>query len=181
MDGPKPLTTYQTYKMIEEISGFAEGLYDAHKFPVHCSNIGNHATKLNELLGEENCTIHERGNLMRTIETFVKNDKRYLLIAGAEYGANFDWSKIQFILKYPFAGFDDRVRVLEKTMGKEKFNAWYNGDARIRLIQQVGRNCRGFGDFGATIILDSKFMEDYKQNKMLYPDWFRQSFDGVVY
>jgi len=34
---------------------------------------------------------------------------------------------------------------------------------------------------GFTVILDAKFYEDYSRNKMLYPEWFRESFDGVVY
>ena len=73
------------------------------------------------------------------------------------------------------------MRVLERVMGKAKFNRYYANDARTRLIQQSGRNVRGAGDFGVTIIIDSKFMEDWKENKMLYPDWFRESFDGKVY
>jgi len=143
---------------------------------VKCSNC-----KREWLVGEERCTMHIRGNLMKTLTDFQNNEMQYLLIAGAEHGADLDWSKVQFVLKYPFGSLDDRARSLETIMGKPAFNAYYNGDARTRLIQSAGRNCRGEGDVGFTVILDAKFYEDYSRNKMLYPAWFRESFDGVVY
>lgn len=132
-------------------------------------------------IGEDVCTMHERGNLMRTIETFTSSTKRYLLVASAEYGADFGWCKVQFILKYPYPSLDDRMRTLEKTMGPVKFNQFYNGDARNRFIQQCGRNVRGFGDFGVTIVLDSKAHEDFSRNKDKYPEWFRESYDPKPY
>jgi hypothetical protein len=167
--------------MIEEISGISEVKYDTHKWVVHAGNIGNHGIKVTELLGKENCTLHEKGNLMKTIDDFVQSDNRYLIVAGADYGGSFDWCKVQFILKFPFANLDERMRVLERTMGKDKFNRFYTNEARSRFTQSVGRNCRGFNDFGVTIVLDSKFWEDWQNNKMLYPDWLRQSFDEKVY
>lgn len=40
---------------------------------------------------------------MQTIDTFIASDKRYLLVASAEYGADFTWCDCQFILKFPYA------------------------------------------------------------------------------
>jgi hypothetical protein len=168
-------------KMIEEISGFAEGLYDTKQFVIHAGNIGNFGESICNLLGKEDCTLHQRGNLMKTISDFLKDKKRYLVVAGADYGGSFDWCRVQYILKFPFATLDERMRVLEKVMGREKFNQFYMSDARTRFTQQVGRNCRGWGDFGCTIVLDAKFWEDWKINKLLYPDWLRSSFDEKVY
>ena len=130
---------------------------------------------------EDVCTMHERGNLMQTIDKFTASTKRYLLVASAEYGADFGWCKVQFILKYPYPSLDDRMRTLEKTMGPQKFNAFYNNDTRNRFIQIAGRNVRGFGDFGATIILDSKAHEDFTRNKNMYPEWFRDAYDTRPY
>ena len=203
---------------IETITAVAEGMYDTHKFPIHCGNIGTHATALNNLLGpdrkhlycnvcgervedispeaqmvkcpkcgrkwearEERCTMHKAGNLMQTIDTFVENDMRYLLIAGADYGGNFDWAKLQIILKFPYGSLDEKMRVLERTMGKKKFNKYYVNEAISRFVQQCGRTCRGFGDFGVTIVLDSKMMDVYRENPESFPDWWKQTFDGKCY
>ncbi len=179
--GMKPWLIERAAEKIKEISEVAEGLYDTDRFCIHCANLKTHAQGLYDILGADLCTLHEKGNLMQTIDKFVASDKRYLLVAGAEYGASFDWCKVQFILKFPYGNLDERARTLERVMGKEAFGKHYVGDARIRLVQQAGRNCRGFGDFGVTVILDSKFADDYREHGGEYPDWFRNSFDGKVY
>ena len=204
---------------INTIADIAEGMFDTHKFPVHCGNIGTHATALNNLLGpdrkalfcqtcgeqvsedigheeqdvkcekcgrkwhvlEDRCTMHIKGNLMETIEGFALNDKRFLLVAGADYGGDMTWANVQFVLKYPYASLDERMRVLERVMGKEKFNRWYKNDARSRHIQQAGRVCRGWGDFGVTIQLDTKCREEYERDMQNYPEWYRSCYDMKVY
>jgi Rad3-related DNA helicase len=125
--------------------------------------------------------MHERGNLMGTIDTFVASDKRYLIIAGADYGGDFSWAKVQFVLKFPYASLDERMRTLERVFGKQKFNEYYVGEAISRIVQQTGRVCRGSGDFGATVIMDAKFMEIYRVQLSKFPQWFKDSFDGVTY
>ncbi len=129
----------------------------------------------------EQCTMHRAGNLMQTIESYLASGKRYLLIASAEYGADFGWNTVQIVLKYPYSTLDPRMRTLEKIMGKQKFNAFYKKEARNRIVQQCGRNVRGFGDFGVTVVLDSKFLEEYKSDKAQFPAWFRESFDEKTY
>lgn len=179
--GMKPWLIERAAEKIKDISEVAEGLYDTDRFVVHAGNLSNHAPKLLEALGAGVCMMHERGNLMGTIDKFVKSDKRYLILAGADFGGDFSWAKVQFVLKFPFASLDERMRTLERVMGKEKFGDYYTGEAISRCVQQSGRVCRGAGDFGVTIILDAKFMEIYKQNGSKFPGWFKESFDGKAY
>lgn len=157
------------------------GLYNSRKFVVHCGNIGNHATKLFDILGADNCVLHEAGNLMGTIDKFKENNKRYLLVASAEYGADFTFCNCQFILKVPYASYDDKMKALERKMGREKFNKWYTTDAIFKIIQQSGRVCRGAGDFGCTFILDSKYSEVIKQYGSVLPEWFKERMVEGVY
>jgi hypothetical protein len=179
--GMKPWLIGKAAEQIEAISIIAEGKYDTHKFPIHAGNLGNHGTKLLEALGEDQCIMHERGNLMGTIEKFEASDKRYLIIAGADFGGDFTFAKVQFVLKFPYASLDERMRTLERVMGKAKFNQYYTNEAITRVVQACGRVCRGYGDFGVTIVLDSKFMEVYRQKKRVFPDWFCDSFNEKVY
>lgn len=168
-------------KAIAEISTYMELMYDADRVVVHCGNIGTHATGLFRILGEDDCILHESGRLAETIEKYLKSGKKYLLVAAAEYGADFEWCKLQFILKFPYPNLDERMRTLERTMGKEAFRKYYEGEARTRVIQMSGRNVRGFDDFGITISLDTKCYEDYVRNPEMYPDWYRQRIDVRCY
>ena len=167
-------------EFIDPISRIFTSMYGSKKFVIHCGNIGQHATRALQLLGENNCTIHERGLLMQTIEKFLANDKRYLLVASAEYGLDASWCECQFILKFPYANKDERMKALEVKLGKEKFRRWYTIDAINRCVQQTGRVGRGFDSFGATFILDSSFGHVYKQYKAVFPEWFKERLMGDI-
>jgi hypothetical protein len=168
-------------KAIAEISTYMELVHDADRVVIHCGNIGTHATSLYNILGEDDCTLHQSGKLAETISTYLKSSKKYLLVAAAEYGMDADWCKLQFILKFPYPNLDERMRTLERTMGKVDFKAYYEGEARVRTIQMSGRNVRGFDDFGVTIVLDSKCYDDYVKNTGKYPAWFQERVDPKVY
>lgn len=167
-------------KAIAEISMWMDMVYDADRVVVHCGNIGTHATSLYEILGEQDCVIHEAGKLQETIDKYLASGKKYLLVAAAEYGGDFGWCKLQFILKFPFPNLDERMNTLKRSMGPT-FSGWYAGEARTRVIQMAGRNVRGFDDFGITVCLDSKVHEDYVRNKEKFPDWFRERVDERCY
>jgi hypothetical protein len=160
-------------KSIEEISEYMGMVYDADRIIVHCGNIGTHATGLYRILGSDQCTLHQSGKLQETIDTFLKSDKKYLLVAAAEYGMDATWCKCQFILKFPYPNLDERMNTLKRSMGTA-FSGWYAGEARTRVVQMAGRNVRGWDDFGVTICLDSKIQEDYARNTGKYPEWFRE-------
>jgi Rad3-related DNA helicase len=162
------------------MSRIFSAMYGSKKFIVHCGNIGQHATRALQLLGANECTIHEKGQLMQTIEKFTESDKRYLLVASAEYGLDAPWCDCQFILKVPFASKDDHMKALEVKMGKTAFRKWYTMDALTRLVQQAGRIGRGYDSFGATFILDGKFREVYRQYQGAFPGWFKERLLGDI-
>lgn len=168
-------------KSIAEISTYMEMCHDADKVVVHCGNLGTHAASLYKILGEGDCVIHQSGKLAETIDAYLKSGKKYLLVAAASHGGDFGWCKLQFILKFPYPNLDERMRTLERTMGKEAFRSYYEGEARCQVIQMAGRNVRGFDDFGVTIMLDSKCYEDYARNKNMYPGWFNERVDMRCY
>lgn len=177
----QPFLLENAADFIKTMSAIFEGLYSSQKFVVHCGNVGQHATAMNEYLEPANCILHERGNLMGTLEKFIASDRRYLLVASAEYGADFSWCNCQFVLKFPYASYDDRLKALERKLGKEQFKKFYEMDAINRLIQQCGRVGRGWDSFGCTFILDSKFGEIYGQYKNAFPQWFRERMCGEVF
>lgn len=166
--------------IIKELSDYFEMVYDNKRVIIHTGNLGLHASSIFNILGEENCTLHTAGKLAETIEKYLATDKRYLLVASSEYGLDAHWSKLQFSLKHPYPNLDERMNTLRRVMGPE-FASFYDAQARTRIIQLSGRNCRSFGDFGVTVFLDSKTYDDYSRNPNVYPDWMRTRVDPRQY
>ena len=110
---------------------------------------------------------------MGTMEKFLESDTRYLLIASGEYGADLSWCNCQFIVKFPYASLDDRMRALERKVGKDAFDKFYTVDAISRFVQCCGRVGRGWDSFGATFVLDSKALEVYNRYSNAFPAWFK--------
>lgn len=167
-------------KAIKEISDYFEMVYDNNVVIVHCGNLGTHAKSLFDVLGQENCTMHEAGKLAETLDRHTRSGKRYLLVASAEYGLDASNVMLQFLLKFPFPTLDEKMNTLKRTMGPG-FSAYYAGEARTRVIQASGRVGRGFNDFGVTICLDSKIHEDYVKNTEKYPGWYRERVCRTVF
>jgi len=145
------------------------------KAPIHCGNLGKHGLTIYELLvaGGYEAVLMEEGNQMEAIKQFLQEDVDFLCAVSIEYGFDWSFSPIQYILKVPFADLGDpRLRAIKKLLGS-KFHEWYNWDALSRLIQACGRNSRNPNDFGITIILDSCFGRLYKRFEDRIPKWFK--------
>lgn len=170
----------QAGRAIAEISDYFDMVYDNKVVIVHCGNLGTHAKSLFDVLGNDNCTLHEAGKLAETLDRHTKSGKRYLLVASAEYGLDSRNVMLQFILKFPFPTLDEKMNTLKRTMGPA-FSSYYAGEARTRVIQAAGRVGRGFNDFGVTICLDSKIHEDYVRNVEKYPKWYRERVCRTVF
>jgi hypothetical protein len=167
-------------KAITEISDHFDMVYDNEHIIIHSGNLTTHAQGIYKLLGADQCTLHQSGKLQETISDYLLSEKRYLIVASAEYGMDASWAKLQFILKFPYPTLDERMRTLERTMGPD-FKAFYEGETRTRIIQMAGRNVRGFDDFGVTVCLDSKINDDYTRNRNRYPMWFQTRVDTRLY
>ena len=174
--------TMHNEHLLLDASKFISNLYLVHKnmfgnekAVIHCGNLGRHGLLLNEHLQKEGYTtiLHESGKLKQTLERFLSTDTQFLLVVSAEYGLDFKTVSLQFILKFPYAAKDERLRALEKSIGKKAFDEYYTMDAFNRLIQQAGRVGRGASSFGTTFILDSKFKEMYNKYKKALPGWFK--------
>jgi Rad3-related DNA helicase len=170
----------QAARTIVEISTHMDCVYDAEKVIIFCGNLGTHAASLYKILGDDDCILHQSGQLAESLERYKQSPKKYFLVAGAEWGLDAGFCKLQFLLKHPFPNLDERARTLQRVMGPG-FNSYYEGEARNRVTQTFGRNSRGFGDFGITVCLDTKTLEDYQKNKQCYPEWLQQRIDDRVY
>ena len=167
-------------KAITEISDHFDMVYDNEHVIIHAGNLGTHSNGIRKSLGDDNCVMHTAGRLSETISDYLLSGKRYLIVAAASHGGDWDWCKLQFVLKFPYPALDERMRTLERNMGPA-FKDFYDSDARTQIIQISGRNCRGYDSFGVTVMLDSKCLDDYAKNKSRYPEWFRARVDTRCY
>ena len=161
------------YDIISIIFKIFKQRFGIQKAVIHAGNLDNHAALLNDRLKEQyKTTVHTRGHLMETLETFMHTDSNFCLVTSAEFG----WDvppeiSLQFVLKFPYMPRNERLLALEKTIGREEFKKFYEYDAMSRLIQGSGRVGRGTS-FGATFILDTKFGEIYEKYLPVMPKWF---------
>jgi len=171
------------YKFITYWFDMFQRLFGAKKTVVHTGNLAKHAAALYNFFnadGRYKTVLHEKGNLKGTIDDFLADSEaQILLVTAGEYGLNLKEILVQFVLKIPYATYDDRVRALEKRLGKDKFKEWYDWDSVSRVIQGAGRISRGSGDRGCTFLMDSKFFELYKQYHDNMPSWFLDRLVGV--
>lgn len=158
-----------------------KNMFEGKKAVIHCGNLGRHGTIMNEHLKSEGykTILHESGKLKQTLDTFLATDTQFLLVVSAEYGFDFKNISLQFVLKVPFAAMDERLRALERSIGKAKFKKWYSNDALNRMTQQCGRVGRGANSFGTTFILDSKFKEMYNKYRNVLPRWFVERLEMI--
>ena len=180
--------TLHNEHLLKEAAQFISNLYLVHKnmfggekAVIHCGNLGRHGLIMNDYLQQEcyKTILHESGKLKQTLERFLSTDTQFLLVVSAEYGFDFKDISLQFVLKVPFAAMDERLRALERSIGKPSFNEWYTMDTLNRLVQQTGRIGRGADSFGTTFILDSKFKEMYNKYKKALPQWFAERLQMV--
>jgi len=147
------------------------------KAPVHCGNLSKHGLRVYELFkaNGRKALLMEEGKQNVYVEEFIKGDYDFFCAVAVEYGYDWGFSPIQYILKVPFADLKDpRLEAIRKQLGQEKFDEWYGWDALSRLIQACGRNARTPNDFGITIILDSCFGWLYNRFKDKIPKWFKE-------
>jgi hypothetical protein len=146
------------------------------KTPIHCGSLRRHGTFVADILKNngQSVILHEEGKLDETIRKFKEGDYDFLCVVAAEYGGDWYWCPLQFILKVPYANpYDPRELAIKRRFGEEIWRKRYEWDALSRLIQACGRNARRPDQFSVSIILDKKFEELYAKYENLIPQWFK--------
>jgi len=158
----------ETYDYIVKLTGMK-------KAPIHTGNLGKHGKMVYDLLIENgrSAILMEEGKQLKAIQEFLNSDVDFLCAVAIEYGYDWGFSPVQYVLKVPYAYYGDpRIMAIKKLL-RDKFDEWYSWDAMSRLIQACGRNARNPNDFGITFILDSHFGLLYEKFKHKLPEWFK--------
>jgi len=146
------------------------------KTPIHCGSLSRHGTFIADILKNngKQVLLHKEGHLDETIKMFREKDYDFLCVVAAEYGADWYWCPLQFVVKVPYADASDpREQAIRKRFSEEEWKRRYDWDALSRLVQACGRNARKPEQFSVTVILDQKFEEVYTRYYHLVPQWFK--------
>ena len=136
------------------------------------------ARKLRQLLADEPRLIwHDKSDKARKYSEFRQSEDGVLVASGMYEGIDLplDAGRWQVIAKVPYPSLGDPVT----SYLAEQDPTYYAWETAKVVIQACGRICRRMDDFGVTYIVDSSFEKLYTQNANLFPDYFRDSLQGV--
>ena len=108
-------------------------------------------------------------------EFYADKGNKVFISPTCQQGVDFkyDRAKFQIILRVPYPNASD---LFVKGMLNRKDYFWYKYQALVIFGQQLGRVVRAEDDFGATILLDSRFSKFLKENWSMFPSWLTTSF-----
>ena len=110
------------------------------------------------------------------LEEFKRAPNGTVLVASSlERGVNLpgDLCRIVVVMKVPFLNLGDKQISTRLHADKKSGQLWYAVNAIRTLIQMCGRGIRSAEDQCEIYILDTQFERLYRENKYLFPQWWR--------
>ncbi|MDD4986469.1 MAG: ATP-dependent DNA helicase [Dehalococcoidales bacterium] len=110
------------------------------------------------------------------LEEFKRAPNGTVLVASSmERGVNLpgDLCRVAVVMKVPFLNLGDKQISTRLHSDKKSGQLWYNVSAIRTLVQMCGRGIRSAEDRCDIYILDAQFERLYRENKFLFPEWWR--------
>jgi Rad3-related DNA helicase len=86
-----------------------------------------------------------------------------------------DQCRVVVIMKTPFLNLGDKQISTRLHSDKKGGQLWYNVAAIRTLVQMSGRAMRSSEDHCEIYILDAQFGRLYREDKFLFPEWYRSA------
>jgi len=112
------------------------------------------------------------------LEEFKSAPPGTVLVASSmERGINLsdDLCRVVVVMKTPFLNLGDKQVSTRLHADKKGGQLWYNVAAIRTLVQMTGRAMRSAEDHCEIYILDAQFGRLYKENRFLFPKWWREA------
>ena len=156
-------TIIDNIRKIMEVYGDAKGLIHAPSY-----FLGQQIAKA--LVDTGRIRYHDKETFKDSLDDFYDSkDPEVFLSPTCQQGIDFkdDRARFQIIVRIPYAPTKSPfVKVKSKSDSR-----WANLQALIVFGQQLGRINRNESDYGATILLDSRFPSFISRNNSLLPGW----------
>ena len=130
----------------------------------------NAGAELFHAMKNKRLVLHGPADFQSSLETFYKTKGNKVFVSPTcQQGVDFkdDRARFQIILRVPYLNTGDEF--IKHKLKKDY--SWYNYHALVIFGQQIGRINRSEKDFGATILLDSRFPDFIRKNSSLLPRW----------
>lgn len=128
-------------------------------------------------LGSPRVVTHSAADFSSSLEEFYKSpDPEVFVSPVCQQGVDFkeDRARFQIILRVPYMS--TGAKFVEDKV-KNDF-PWYNYQALIVFGQQVGRVNRSETDYGATFLMDERFVKFIRKNSKVLPSWLK---DAIIW
>jgi len=112
------------------------------------------------------------------LDEFKQADNGAVLVASSmDRGIDLpdDLCRVVVVMKFPYLNLGDKQISTRLYSDKKNGQLWFIVSAIRTLIQMTGRAMRSADDYCEIYILDAQFERIYKQNRYLFPEYWRQA------
>lgn len=126
--------------------------------------------------GRKVMTYRDSSEKETILERFTNTPSAVLIGPSIGRGTDFkdDAARINIICKVPYPFLGDK-QVSTRVYDSEGGNLWYRTKTVREIVQMTGRTTRSETDWSLTYILDSQAMKLLRENKSLFPEWWREA------
>jgi len=163
-------------QMVTNIKKVMEIFHDV-KGIIHTPSYMASLTVYNALKDTGRVVKHDKDNFSHELSKFYDSDKSSVFISpicAEGIDLKEDRARWQIILRVPYPSTADPLMA---KMVKENFT-YYNYRTLVTFGQMLGRVNRSETDYGATILMDSRFVQFIARNKSLLPKWV---LEAIIY
>lgn len=106
---------------------------------------------------------------------YSTNNNAVLLAPSMDRGYDFvgDLARVVVIAKVPFPSLGDKQ--ISARLRAPGGGSWYRVKTVRTIVQMTGRGVRGIDDWAHSYVLDSQFMKLWKENRTMFPQWWRDA------
>ena len=107
--------------------------------------------------------------------SYSANNNAVLLAPSMDRGYDFvgDLARVVIIAKVPFPSLGDKQ--ISARLRAPSGGQWYRVKTVRTMVQMTGRGVRGIDDWAHSFILDSQFMKLWRENRGLFPQWWKDA------
>jgi Rad3-related DNA helicase len=150
--------------------------YPNEKILIHCVSY-KIRDYLIQYLDRTRTITHTSYNREEILEIYKASPKPLVLLSPSmDRGVDLpdDQCRVVIIAKVPYPDLGD-PQISQRVHASKDGNSWYAHKAISKIIQMSGRAVRSKDDHADTYILDAKFDDLLRDNRHLFPMWWRQS------
>lgn len=144
------------------------------KYLVHCVSYPLTEFLMDRVTGVKKFTYRNARERAAALEEFKYSDEGVMFAPSFDRGVDLPDVDVVIVAKVPYPNLKDPV-VSQKLHDGPEGQLWYATQTVRTVLQMTGRHVRNATDVGYTVILDNQFRRLMKQNRRMFPNWWREA------